>query len=68
MGEEKKISQEKALKILRWLIFDETELEKEDSMFIGSVLLYLVDKLEPYYDKYTEKKDGNNDQTGDQPK
>ena len=68
MGEEKKISQEKALKILRWLIIDETELEKEDRMFIGSVLLYLVDKLEPYYDKYTEKKDGNDDQTGDQPK
>ena len=66
MGE-KKISQEKALKILRWLIFDETKLEQEDSMFIGSVLLYLVDKLEPYYDKYTENKDGNDDQTGDQP-
>ena len=65
MGE-KKISQEKALKVLKWLIFDETQLEEEDSKFIGSVLLYLVNQLEPYYDKYMEKKDGNNDQTGDQ--
>ena len=68
MGEEKKISQDKALAILKWLIFDNTKLEIEDAEFIGSVLLFLVDKLEPYYDKYTEKKDGNDDQTGDQPK
>lgn len=65
----RRISQEKALAILKWLIFDETKLEPEDSNFIGSVLLFLVGKLEPYYDKYNkETNNGDDDQTGDQPK
>ena len=67
--EERRISQEKALAILKSLIFDETQLEPEDSNFIGSVLLFLVGKLEPFYDKYhKETNDGNNNQTGDKQK
>ena len=66
---ENRIEQTKALAILKWLIFDETQLEPEDSNFIGSVLLFLVGKLEPYYDKYhKETDDGNDNQTGDQQK
>lgn len=65
--EEHRIEQTKALAILKWLIFDETQLEPEDSNFIGSVLLFLVGKLEPFYDKYhKETEDGNDNQTGDQ--
>ena len=62
------MNKEKALAILKWLIFDTTPMDPEDKEVMGAALIFLTTQLEPIFDKYNkvEKADDNN-QTADQP-
>ena len=64
--EPKKFDANKALDILKWLMFDQTTLDREDGDYVGSVLIFLCEKLEPIYDKYQRRNSDDNNQTSAQ--
>lgn len=56
----------KAMQILKWVIFDETNLEPEENDAIGAALFFIVQQVEPIYDKYHKETSNDNDQTSTQ--
>ena len=63
------MDKDKAIAILKWLIFDTTPMEPQDADVMGAALIFLTTQLEPLYDKYTKETSNVNDnQTGDQPR
>ena len=63
------MSKNKAMAILKWLIFDTTPMDPEDTEVMGAALIFLTTQLEPIFDKYNKvKTDEHTNQTGDQPK
>ncbi len=66
----KAIDGNEAIEILRWLIFDDTEITDEnDRVQLGSMLTFIATEAKPYYEKYKKQETNNvnSDQTGDQP-